>query len=83
MMAHQSVRRPVIKIAIDKRARESENRWHEDGWAWSFSLRLFDRRLFDRRLFDSGRVRAEEAGYGGSDAASRTKPHASGYGRDH
>jgi hypothetical protein len=77
MMTHQGVRRPVIKIAIDKRARESENRWHEDGLAWSFS-----RRWFERRLSDSVRVRAEEAGYSGSDAASDTKPGASRHGRD-
>jgi hypothetical protein len=82
MMTHQGIRRPVIKIAIDKRARESENRWHEDGWAWSFSRRWFDRRLSDRCLSDSVRVRAEEAGYSGSDAASDTKPGASRHGRD-
>ncbi len=75
---HPDVPLPVIKIAIDKRARESDNRWHDEGLAdGGFPG------LFDRCLFDSGRVRAEEAGYGGSDAASHTKPGASRHGRDH
>jgi hypothetical protein len=79
----ERVRRPVIKIAIDKRASESENRRHEEGLASGSSARCSFPGLSARRLSAADRLRAEEAGDSDSTSASYTKRGTSGDRRDY